>query len=123
MSNKLTNSEMLSQILVSLNGVNEKLDSIDKRVTALENQKSSKPSSPKGKPATTKEPKPQLTKQESIKAWAEKKYTPEERAAYGEQKRAERAKKHEAYEKANAFFTEKVDYKVWRAKYEEFLKA
>lgn len=88
------------------------------------NQKSSKPTNAgKGKPATATATKPQLTKKEAIKAWAEKKYTAEERAAYGQQKQAERSKQKEAYEKANAFFTEKVDYKVWRAKYEEFLKA
>lgn len=80
-----------------------------------------KPSTPKGKPAS--DPKPQMTKKEAIAAWASKKYTEAERKAYGEQKRAERSKQKEAYEKANAFFTEKVDYKVWRAKYEEFLKA
>lgn len=124
MSTKITNAQMLSQILESLNGVNAKLDSIDKRVTALETQKTNKPSSPKGKPATAvKESKPQMTKKEAIAKWASEKYTEAERKAYGEQKRAERSKKHEAYEKANAFFTEKVDYKVWRAKYEEFLKA
>ena len=67
--------------------------------------------------------KPQMTRKEAIKAWAEKKYTEEERKAYGEQKKAEREKQRKAYEMANSSFTEKVDYKVWRAKYNEILKS
>ena len=74
-------------------------------------------------PAKKAEEKPQMTRKEAIKAWAEKKYTAEERKQYGEQKKMEREKQKMAYELANAHFTEKVDYKVWRAKYNEILKS
>ena len=71
-----------------------------------------------------KEAKKYETRAEAINAWCEEKgYTAEQRKAYGEAKRAERALQKEAYEKTNACFTERVSKKEWRAKYNEILKS
>ena len=87
-NNKMTNKEMLQQIMNTMGTINSRLDSIESRVSALETSK--KPSvSGKGGIQTTKE-KDTRTWSEKKSEWASQKYTEAERKAYGEQKRAER---------------------------------
>ena len=118
-NNKMTNKEMLQQIMNTMGTINSRLDSIESRVSALETSK--KPSvSGKGGIRTTKE-KDTRTWSEKKSEWASQKYTDEERKAYGEQKRAEREKQHKAYELTNKCFTERVSKAEWRKKYNEIL--
>ena len=118
-NNKMTNKEMLQQIMNTMGTINSRLDSIESRVSALETSK--KPSvSGKGGIQTTKE-KDTRTWSEKKSEWASQKYTEAERKAYGEQKRAEREKQHKAYELTNQCFTERVSKAEWRKKYNEIL--
>ena len=118
-NNKMTNKEMLQQIMNTMGTINSRLDSIESRVSALETSK--KPSvSGKGGIQTTKE-KDTRTWSEKKSEWASQKYTEAERKAYGEQKRAEREKQHKAYELTNKCFTERVSKAEWRKKYNEIL--
>lgn len=111
----MTNKEMLAKIM-------EKLDSMDNRISALENR-SNPTTSKKGKGKSNKTSEKPLTKKEAIDAWCEKKgYTEADRKAYGEAKKAERDIKKQAYEMTNKQFKTKVEYKVWRKAYEENLK-
>lgn len=118
----MTNKEMLQQIMNQMGAINSKIDSIDKRVKALENPKNPTVSK---KGVATKASK----KKEEPKTWTEKKaeyaskFTEEERKAYGEQKKAEREKAHQAYEKTKEFFKDSgyVGKAVWRKKYNEIL--
>lgn len=82
------------------------------------------------KPTTSSKKKPTATKvKEAPKTWTEKKaeyaskFTEEERKAYGEQKKLERANQKEAYAKTNEFFKDKgyVGKATWRKKYNEIL--
>ena len=118
-NNKMTNKEMLQQIMNTMGTINSRLDSIESRVSALETSK--KPSvSGKGGIQTTKE-KDTRTWSEKKSEWASQKYTEAERKAYGEQKRAEREKQHKAYELTNKCFTERASKAEWRKKYNEIL--
>ena len=118
-NNKMTNKEMLQQIMNTMGTINSRLDSIESRVSALERSK--KPSvAGKGGIQTTKE-KDTRTWSEKKSEWASQKYTEAERKAYGEQKRAERDKQHKAYELTNKCFTERVSKAEWRKKYNEIL--
>lgn len=84
---------------------------------------------PKTQPTTSKKSKPQATKEKDTRTWTEKKaeyasqFSEEDRKAYGEQKRAERANKKLAYEKTNEFFKDKgyVGKAAWHKKYNEIL--
>ena len=118
-NNKMTNKEMLQQIMNTMGTINSRLDSIESRVSALETSK--KPSvSGKGGIQTTKE-KDTRTWSEKKSEWASQKYTEAERKAYGEQKRAEREKQHKAYELANQCFTERVSKAEWRKNTTKYL--
>ena len=118
-NNKMTNKEMLQQIMNTMGTINSRLDSIESRVSALETSK--KPSvSGKGGIRITKE-KDTRTWSEKKSEWASQRYTEAERKAYGEQKRAEREKQHKAYELTNKCFTERVSKAEWRKKYNEIL--
>lgn len=118
----MTQKEMLMNIMNTMGTINQRLDGIESRVASLE--KSKKTQNPttvgKSKPQPKKE-KDERTFREKKAEWAANKYSEAERKAYGEKKKAEREKQHKAYEMANASFKEKVDYKVWKAKYNEIL--
>lgn len=101
-----------------------KMDSIESKLDAIlaGQQKNNGGQKKSAKKAAKKDEKP-MTKKEAIDAWCEKKgYSEDDRKAFGEAKRAERAIQKKAYEMTNAQFTEKVDYKVWRTAYEKNLK-
>ena len=119
MTNKMTNREMLEQMVATMGTINSRLEGIEKRVDALEKVGKKPTTSAKAKPQATE--KDTRSFREKKADWAKEKYTEEQRKAYGEQKRSEREKKHKAYEEANKCFKEKVDYKVWKAKYDEIL--
>lgn len=117
---KLTNKEMLEQLIQSTNAINLKIDSIEARVSKLEN-----PTQPKIATKGSKGNKKQVKKQ----TWSEKKaeyakqFTKAERKAYGEEKQLARKNQRLAYEKTNKFFEKKgyVGKAVWRKKYNEIL--
>lgn len=124
-NNKMTNKEMLQQIMNTMGTINSRLDSIESRVSALEK---SKPSTYGGYPTVSGKGGIKTTKEKDTRTWSEKKsewasqkYTEAERKAYGEQKRAEREKQHKAYELTNKCFTERVSKAEWRKKYNEIL--
>ena len=117
-NNKMTNKEMMAEILANMVSINQRFDKIEERLSKLESPK--KPTVSE-KNAREKKEKDERTFREKKADWAKEKYTEEERKAYGEQKKAERAKQKKAYEEANKCFKEKVDYKVWKAKYNEIL--
>ena len=76
-------------------------------------------SSKKTTATATKKTQKFATRREAIEAT----YSEAERKAWGEAKRAERALQHQAYEMTNAQFSEKVEYKVWKAQYNANLVA
>lgn len=117
----MTNKEMLQQIMNTMGTINQRLDGIETRVNALENSKPSVAKTVSKKAKATKTVEDNRTWKEKKSEWASQKYSEAERKAFGEQKRAERDKKHKAYEMANACFKKKVGYKVWKAKYNEIL--
>ena len=87
-------------------------------------KKPAKKSQPKAAPAKAEKSKKPATRREAIDEWCQKKgYSEADRKAFGEAKRAERELQNKAYEMTNAQFTEKVEYKVWRAQYEANLVA
>lgn len=92
-----------------------------KMLMELIGKKDKKETKKQAKKKTTKaeETKKPQTRAEGIDAWCKKKgYTEADRKAYGAAKKAERELQKEAYEMTNAMFSEKVEYKVWRAQYE-----
>ena len=126
---KKTNTNItMEDLMKAINNINSKLDAMEDRISSLEGKKpvskkaDKKPAkqSKKSEPVSVAKP---ATRAEAIEAWCQKKgYSEADRKAYGEAKRAERDLQKKAYEMTNAQFTQKVDYKVWRAAYEANLK-
>lgn len=111
MSKILTNKEMLEQLLSGVSTINQRLDSIDKRVTKLEG---SKPKNGRGNNKVVKDNKTWTEK----KAEYAKQFSDAERKAYGQQKKAEREIQKKAYEATNKKFKGTyVAKSVWRAEY------
>ena len=119
MSKNLTNKEMLEQLLSGVGTINQRLDSIEVRVTKLEG---SKPKSGKGNSVAVK------AKKAEPKTWTEKKaeyakqFSEAERKAYGAEKKAEREAQKKAYEATNKKFKGAyVARSIWKAEYQKQL--
>lgn len=113
----MTQKEMLQQLLNVTTSISTDIADLKSRVETLEKGKA-----PKSGRGSSKEEKAVKTRREAINEWASKKYTEEERKAFGEAKRAERELQKKAYEATNKKFKERVDHSVWKAEYEKQLK-
>lgn len=103
-------------------------DSLKAEVSLIKKGQTSTKSNTKKKSTQKDAPSEKATKfatrKEAIEDWCQKKgYSEADRKAYGEAKRAERELQKKAYEMTNAQFTERVEYKVWKAQYEANLVA